>query len=78
MSQGFEREERYVVLKIKDVRAVLTDAEIQILNVLADKVAHYRNYSGKPALQGVFVEHDWPEFEPVWESIAYRTTAKGN
>ncbi|MFM7007918.1 MAG: hypothetical protein ACKO0Z_01060 [Betaproteobacteria bacterium] len=78
MSQDFKREKRYVVLKVKDVRAVLTAAEIQILNLLASKVAAYRNYSGKPALQGVFVEHDWPEFEPVWESIAYRTTVKEN
>lgn len=68
MSQ-FEREERYRVLKIKDVEAALTSNEIELLNRLSHKVADYRQGWEKDYLECVAVESDWPIYEQVWEMV---------
>lgn len=68
----FIRETRYVVLKVTDAQAALTLTECNILNTLAAKVAAHRLQAGKTNLSGVFVEHDWPEYEPTWAAIEKR------
>lgn len=53
----FVREERYIVLKIKD----LTE----------DEIVNLYSYS-HAEVEGVVVESDWPEYETVWKMIEDR------
>ena len=60
---SFKREERYIVLKIKD----LTDEDY-------DHIWGYILSEEVPLVEHcVVVESDWPEYEGVWESIERRT-----
>lgn len=69
----FEREKRYVVVKINDINAAgCTQQERDAFNVLCDKVALYRASIGKSPLECVVVERDWPEYEPTWAAIQRR------
>lgn len=72
-----KREHRYMVLKLTDVRASLTQDERQQLDALADKVAGYRARVGRAPLECVVVESDWPEYEPVWKAIRNRVARTG-
>lgn len=67
-----ERENRYLVLKRKDIRSALSSAENEILNVLVDKINLYRKFVNKDEVECVVVERDWPEYEPVWKMIEAR------
>lgn len=67
-----ERENRYLVLKLKDIDNALTETELSILILLSQKVDHYRTEIGKEWLNAVVVESDWPEFEPTWKAIEDR------
>jgi hypothetical protein len=62
-------EYRYVVIKVKDARAVLNEAEQRTLDRLADRVTAYRLGQGKGRLVCVVVESDWPEYEPTCRAI---------
>ena len=67
MASEFKKEQRYVVLKIKDIVAAgLTPDEVEAFNKVCDKVALHRNQAGKPPLECVVVEADWRCYEPVW------------
>ena len=70
----FQREARYIVLKISDYNQCLTDKEVIELSNIVYKVDAYRRRQGKDILQAVVVEHDWPEYEPVWQAIEDRVT----
>lgn len=70
----FEREDRYLVLKRKDIAATLTKTENEILDALLWKIEKYRINQGKQLLKCVVVESDWPEFEQVWAAIEKRMT----
>ena len=72
----FKREPRYVVLKIKDVLAHLSACEIDRLQEFGEKCADGRNSEGKPPLNAVVVEQDWPEFDLVWQMIEARMTGQ--
>lgn len=78
MSNNFKREARYVVLKNADIMQCLTVNElIELRRIQAKAVAH-RAKLGKPRLDCVVVESDWPEYEPTWCAIEARVTgAKG-
>jgi len=67
-----EREYRYMVFKLKDVRAALSRDERALLKHLAGKVHDYRLGEGKAPLECVVVESDWPEYEPTWQAIEQR------
>lgn len=63
MSKKFEREERYIVFKIKDLSE--------------HKVGWVRDVirlNDIPTVDGVVVEADWPEYEPTWAAIERRVT----
>lgn len=69
----FEREQRYVVLKITDIAAIgLSTVELAIFNATCDKVSRARIRRGKGPLECVVVERDWPEYEPTWQAIKQR------
>jgi len=67
-----QRENRYTVLKNKDIAAYLTDEEKNLLDDLCRKINRHRLLEGKEIVQGVFVENDWPECEQVWGMIEKR------
>lgn len=67
-----KREPRYTVLKNTDAEKHLDGDEISLLVALCDKVTLGRYRDGKPALQCVVIESDWPEYEPTWAAIERR------
>ena len=74
MSTEFKREERYLVFKLSDVEEHFTPSERQQLARLAEVQRVGRSESGKPLLECVVVEADWPEYEPTWNAIEARMT----
>lgn len=69
----FKREDRYLILKRRDIKNALTDLEQHLLMCLAAKVHKYRtDIMGKDPLHCVVVEKDWPEYEPTWKAIEER------
>ena len=61
----FKREERYIVVKIKNLAGL--------------QIAPLRNFLREnrvPTLDCVVVESDWPEYEKVWRSIERRMTGQ--
>lgn len=71
----FVREPRYVVFKIKDIHAYLTEDQIDALQDLGETLERGRERAGKSKFNAVVVEEDWPEFEMVWAAIEKRMTA---
>lgn len=72
----FNREQRYLVLKSSDMIATgLTETELDQLQAICAKVDQYRRNAGKPVLETVVVEKDWPEYEPTWAAIEQRVAA---
>lgn len=71
MNIKFKREERYVVFKLTDLCNSLKGDEIR---QLAMEYAEQRRLKGKPPLECVVVESDWPEYEPTWKAIEARMT----
>lgn len=67
-----ERENRYLVLKRKDIKRGLFPHYVETLFNIADMVAASRANRGAPPLKCVVVESDWPEYEPVWKMISDR------
>ena len=71
----FRRENRYIVLKRKDVDGLPYAVQRELLKFV-DKVEGVRTMSGRPPLSCIVVESDWPEYEPVWEMIERRVSGK--
>lgn len=63
MSEKFEREERYIVFKVKDLSE-------HKLGWVRDVI----RLNGIPTVDAVVVESDWPEYEPTWAAIERRVT----
>ena len=76
MSNEFKREERYIVFKLADVEEHFTPGEKQQLARLAEVQRVGRSEAGKPLLECVVVEADWPEYEPTWNAIEARVAGE--
>ena len=74
MTEEFKREERYLVFKLADVEKDFFPSEISQLLRLYETQQSMRKQSGKPPLECVVVESDWPEYEPTWRAIEARVT----
>jgi len=73
-----EIEQRYLVFKIKDlVAADITEEERAVLNGISNKVSRSRKDRGKPEIQCLVVERDWPEWAETGMAISGRV-AKEN
>jgi hypothetical protein len=72
ITRPFLREERYYVLKISDMRKYLSREKFEFVGSIAEKLNAGRAVDGKTVLQAVVVEHDWPEYESVWQMIEAR------
>ncbi len=68
---AFKRENRYVVLKQKDI-AMLSDIDREVLRDICNMIMVIRANRGKKDISAVVVEHDWPEYEYVWGLIKHR------
>lgn len=68
-----EREQRYIVLKLKDMEeASFPLGHIDAFNEICDAVNTTRIRRGAGLLECVVVEQDWPEYETVWRMIEAR------
>ena len=74
----FERENRYLVLKRKDIERSLTPTEQNILLQLTGKIYLDRMEEGRGGLRCVVVESDWPEYKPTWAAIQARVEGHYN
>ncbi|EJL6373685.1 hypothetical protein VCSRO70_1479 [Vibrio cholerae] len=72
----FVREDRYLVLKRSDIETGLDEEQKSILFHLAQIVGCERRSKGKPVLECVVVESDWPNYAEVWKSV--ESVANGN
>lgn len=64
--------DRYVVIKNSHAEQALTKEEHEQIYTLAMKVAKWRKDNEKQPFECLVVEHDWPEYEPVWNMIEHR------
>jgi len=67
----FKREERYIVLKIKDLEALPQQA----FPVVQEVITSIEPFL--PKRRYVVVEDDWPEYELVWGMIERRVGKEG-
>lgn len=74
--EGFVREDRYIVLKIRDVKDGLSSLEICELERILKRVDSYRKTTNRIPLVCAVVESDWPEYEKVWQMIGARMTGQ--
>lgn len=72
MTTQFKREERYYVLKISDMKKYLSAEKQEAVRATAEKLNAGRAVDGKPVLQAVVIESDWPEYKRVWQMIETR------
>lgn len=70
MSNEFKREERYIVVKIKDALAVASDEGVTAKDAILDFIKAW----GISTCKGLVIEKDWPEYEPTWAAIERRVT----
>lgn len=71
----FKREQRYIVFKVKDLVKLDPYWQKQLTG-LRIEVELLRHERGKPDLDCVVIEKDWPEYEPVWKMVEDRMTGK--
>lgn len=67
-----EREDRYIVFKIKDVEELFTETEKGNLKTICTLYCYLRKAAGKEDISHVVVDSDWPEYEKVWQMIEER------
>jgi len=70
-----ERENRYLVIKRKDIEEYLSYEQRMMLDSLADNVKYRRLLAGKRDDTFVCVADDWPEYEPTWAAIEKRVNS---
>lgn len=68
----FRREQRYYVLKIKDVNKYLSHEQRMLLESIMLVIWVGRQGDHKNSIDCVVVEKDWPEYEPTWQAIEKR------
>ena len=61
----FKLENRYLVLKIKDIANTLSPRQLSDINCCTSMANIYRQRRGKGPLQAVVIESDWPIYEQV-------------
>lgn len=66
----FEREERYIVVKIKDAQHIDRNEPFNGYDRLRD----FLKQECIPTREGLVIEKDWPEYEPTWATIERRVT----
>ncbi|WP_236225712.1 hypothetical protein [Pseudomonas pseudonitroreducens] len=76
MTKAFVREERYIVIKLKDLISASGDVDQSCGKSEAEVMLRNHLESWQiPTRECVVVESDWPEYEAVWQMIERRMTA---
>ena len=78
MSKEFKRENRYLVLKCKDIDKWLTAEKRESLYAIAKQIADEREAADpwKPSFECVVVESDWSIYEQVWALVQQEAESK--
>lgn len=63
---AFQRENRYVVLKIKDIDEALELWEREQLINICQKIMQFRERRGAESLNCVVIEQDWACYDEAW------------
>lgn len=71
IAKKFQREQRYIVLKLKDLNQYATDEQRYQLEKLCNAIASQMPEKARQR-KYVVVEDDWAEYEVVWKMIATR------
>ncbi|MDF3932773.1 hypothetical protein [Pseudomonas citronellolis] len=78
-STAFQREDRYIVIKRKDIESILysdrPDPE-SACAVVDLKIALEKLTPSLPPREYVVIESDWPEYEPTWRAIEARLSGQ--
>ena len=70
LRKGFVREQRYILIKQKDMDAAeLTNEERQALGGILAKIAKKRHDLGKEPLEAVVIEKDWACYDDAWKLV---------
>ncbi|SEP58841.1 hypothetical protein SAMN03159444_00142 [Pseudomonas sp. NFACC02] len=70
MSQEFQREDRYIVIKRKDLLKVPVNYRRHLVDPMFSLLNHL------PRREFVVVESDWPEYQLVWAMIEARVSGE--
>lgn len=70
-------QQRYIVLKMEDVKAFLTLDQRQQLEEIQERIEIYRKAVGKEPVEGIFIGRDWPEYEAAASELHNRITSPG-
>lgn len=73
MSSEFKREERYVVIKIKDLEFNSPSGD---KNKRSKELGEWISRNSLRTRECVVVESDWPEYQLVWAMIEHRMAGK--
>lgn len=65
----FIKEDRYIVFKIKDLKAFLSDEQKEQLDAISKTILEARRAQDRPDVDCVVVESDWPIYNQVWGMI---------
>ena len=68
-------ENRYVVLKEKDLE-VLSVSERNQLDNICRSINLHRGKSGRQGLDSLVIEKDWPEYSPALDLLSARVNKK--
>jgi hypothetical protein len=77
----FEREDRYLVFKYTDIKKLIqqhgtNSTLLDGLYAACRAIDTNRRREGKDILKCAVVEHDWPEYEIVWDMIKNRVESE--
>lgn len=74
MNNTFKREQKYLVIKVKDAKHYLDEDQLEQLAGIADTIEARRKAVGLTGLECVVIESHWPEYEATWKAIEARFT----
>ncbi|NWB47087.1 hypothetical protein [Pseudomonas gingeri] len=70
MSSEFKREDRYIVIKRKDLEKVPVAYRSALVDPMLSLLSHL------PPREFVVIESDWPEYRMVWAMLEHRMAGK--
>jgi hypothetical protein len=71
-------EKRYVVIKIKDIEKYVPGYKWKLMQeMICEDIEKKRALEGKPPVECICIERDWPEYEPVLKMLSDRVDKDG-
>lgn len=67
-----ELEQRYIVIKVADIKRYCGPTVSAHLGYLIDHINDERRNDGRDILEGIFIEKDWPEYKDVVDTLLKR------